>query len=102
MAFLQVVVRDACAEMVDLVVADVAGEPLQDLRQLVKRAALQRCRRVIPVFVARPVHVLELMLHVEQPDAGTGTDRGSGSEEHTSALQSLMRISSDVFCLKKK
>src|SRR3546814_18583286 len=62
--------------MVDMVVADVAGEPLQDLRQLVTRAALQRCRRVIPVFVGRPVHVLELMLHVEQPDTGTGTDRG--------------------------
>src|SRR3546814_2368635 len=31
------------------------------------------------------------------------TPRGSGrSEEHTSELQSLMRISYDVFCLKKK
>src|SRR3546814_4946522 len=28
--------------------------------------------------------------------------RGERSEEHTSALQSLMRISYDVFCLKKK
>src|SRR3546814_10911758 len=28
--------------------------------------------------------------------------RASGSEEHTSELQSLMRISYDVFCLKKK
>src|SRR3546814_3262723 len=27
---------------------------------------------------------------------------GNRSEEHTSELQSLMRISSDVFCLKKK
>src|SRR3546814_10720284 len=27
---------------------------------------------------------------------------GSRSEEHTSELQSLMRISYDVFCLKKK
>src|SRR3546814_7565675 len=27
---------------------------------------------------------------------------GARSDEHTSALQSLMRISSDVFCLKKK
>src|SRR3546814_2391214 len=31
---------------------------------------------------------------------GTGT--GSRSEEHTSELQSLMRISYAVFCLKKK
>src|SRR3546814_3959923 len=28
--------------------------------------------------------------------------RIAGSEEHTSELQSLMRISYDVFCLKKK
>src|SRR3546814_3091188 len=32
-------------------------------------------------------------------DAGGGDDR---SEEHTSELQSLMRISYAVFCLKKK
>src|SRR3546814_5917223 len=29
-------------------------------------------------------------------------DKGSRSEEHTSELQSLMRISYAVFCLKKK
>src|SRR3546814_1108623 len=53
----------------------------------------------------------------EQPDpfahAGRGAGRGPGwqrasgggfnrSEEHTSELQSLMRISYAVFCLKKK
>src|SRR3546814_9846623 len=31
-----------------------------------------------------------------------GEDRGVRSEEHTSELQSLMRISYAVFCLKKK
>src|SRR3546814_1111191 len=31
-----------------------------------------------------------------------GTPRGRRSEEHTSELQSLMRISYAVFCLKKK
>src|SRR3546814_8492330 len=31
-----------------------------------------------------------------------GASRGSRSEEHTSELQSLMRISYAVFCLKKK
>src|SRR3546814_7695246 len=30
------------------------------------------------------------------------SDRGERSEEHTSELQSLMRISYAVFCLKKK
>src|SRR3546814_2923965 len=39
-------------------------------------------------------------------DAGRSRDRGASvplrSEEHTSELQSLMRISYAVFCLKKK
>src|SRR3546814_8600196 len=42
-----------------------------------------------------------------QPAAAVGrvgphVDRGERSEEHTSELQSLMRISYAVFCLKKK
>src|SRR3546814_2459218 len=39
--------------------------------------------------------------HAEPPVAGTMGDNPR-SEEHTSELQSLMRISSAVFCLKKK
>src|SRR3546814_1414735 len=36
-------------------------------------------------------------------DEGPRRDAGRGrSEEHTSEVQSLMRISYDVFCLKKK
>src|SRR3546814_3671850 len=39
----------------------------------------------------------------ERQSCATHTDRGaSRSEEHTSELQSLMRISYAVFCLKKK
>src|SRR3546814_7167039 len=34
--------------------------------------------------------------------AGVWTASAGGSEEHTSELQSLMRISYAVFCLKKK
>src|SRR3546814_6793478 len=34
--------------------------------------------------------------------AVAGTTAGNRSEEHTSELQSLMRISYAVFCLKKK
>src|SRR3546814_5267954 len=34
--------------------------------------------------------------------ASRGVDAGDRSEEHTSELQSLMRISYAVFCLKKK
>src|SRR3546814_20857411 len=35
------------------------------------------------------------------PGLGQHPDGGQRSEEHTSELQSLMRISYDVFCLKK-
>src|SRR3546814_6505637 len=35
-------------------------------------------------------------------DAGAAGGAGARSEEHTSELQSLMRISYAVFCLKKK
>src|SRR3546814_10211248 len=35
-------------------------------------------------------------------DPGTRARRSARSEEHTSELQSLMRISYAVFCLKKK
>src|SRR3546814_4494306 len=39
--------------------------------------------------------------HIEQDDT-FGCQFGERSEEHTSELQSLMRISYAVFCLKKK
>src|SRR3546814_10074817 len=54
----------------------------------------------------------QLLLHAPENDGGVWLDLGSGpglpgliiarSEEHTSELQSLMRISYAVFCLKKK
>src|SRR3546814_4766572 len=48
----------------------------------------------------RPAHAARHDLSVDADDAGGGLhDR---SEEHTSELQSLMRISYAVFCLKKK
>src|SRR3546814_3441607 len=58
-----------------------------------------------PPGIPSPVNVFEKVsidsaggLHIEPPTAKAG-DR---SEEHTSELQSLMRISYAVFCLKKK
>src|SRR3546814_2849142 len=61
-------------------------------------------RRDIPLVVAdkcredvgRPLNVQWHLDAVGQPS------RVSRSEEHTSELQSLMRISYAVFCLKKK
>src|SRR3546814_1596576 len=56
------------------------------------RAHRRRCRPAAPAGAAGP--------------GGAGRPRtplaGARSEEHTSELQSLMRISYAVFCLKKK
>src|SRR3546814_4418859 len=47
--------------------------------------------------IARP-----RLLHVYRCRTDDHAEHGGGSEEHTSELQSLMRISYAVFCLKKK
>src|SRR3546814_5424601 len=52
-------------------------------------------RRCTICVVAAPRHRREAWSHF-------GDGQGYRSEEHTSELQSLMRISSAVFCLKKK
>src|SRR3546814_1521098 len=63
----------------------------------------------VDVGRAQVVHHLQhlaLALAEADHDAGLGEQRGvealHRSEEHTSELQSLMRISYAVFCLKKK
>src|SRR3546814_1324496 len=48
---------------------------------------------------ARPARGLA---HRQPEEEGTRRDGRGRSEEHTSELQSLMRISYAVFCLKKK
>src|SRR3546814_4431423 len=55
-----------------------------DLRALLSRAGSRAVQGLLPVRL-RP-----------------GFERSGRSEEHTSELQSLMRISYAVFCLKKK
>src|SRR3546814_6522117 len=45
-------------------------------------------------------HLLEI--HASAQIVGEAADGAQRSEEHTSELQSLMRISYAVFCLKKK
>src|SRR3546814_10817775 len=60
-------------------------------------------RQIFPLHVdqraAPPCPRLVGRLQLCQAVEGTALQR---SEEHTSELQSLMRISYDVFCLKKK
>src|SRR3546814_5474702 len=60
--------------------------------------------RTTPPLEARISHV-RTRLHppaAPEPDGGRCTRGGNRSEEHTSELQSLMRSSYAVFCLKKK
>src|SRR3546814_7434091 len=49
-----------------------------------------------------PQRRVVLVQHPLLDDGGVGELTGERSEEHTSELQSLMRISYAVFCLKKK
>src|SRR6266508_1974235 len=73
-ALLQVIIRNARTQMMNVMKPDVAGEPLQDLGQFVERTALQRRRGVIPFLGAFPVNSLELVLNIKQPHAGRAGD----------------------------
>src|SRR3546814_3431352 len=91
-----------------------AGGALAAARRLAGAAAArgedrraQPCRlRRAAAGCARPgAAQAAAVLHLGRPVAavGTGLDvPAERSEEHTSELQSLMRISYAVFCLKKK
>src|SRR3546814_5387135 len=72
-----------------------AGEPRRQF-QRIERAARPGGVRFARNDVARIVHL------DERKGVGENRRRFGRSEEHTSELQSLMRISYAVFCLKKK
>src|SRR3546814_4423610 len=74
--------------------AVVAGRLLEDARAMVDAAALGIVGAVHQP--AEPGKADRRRAH------RTGLQRHVRSEEHTSELQSLMRISYAVFCLKKK
>src|SRR3546814_10818522 len=69
---------------------------------------VQELAAEIPVAEEQPVAPTgtdgSALLHeaAERRHARAGPDHDDRSEEHTSELQSLMRISYAVFCLKKK
>src|SRR3546814_5091015 len=122
---------DALPISVGLDSAQEVGEPVHEARSALakrpaERLARERCleqtdlpriarhehgieRQVIDKRVGAPVAHFEcrLGLAFERLDSGLGEifargDVAGRSEEHTSELQSLMRISYAVFCLKKK
>src|SRR5262245_47827377 len=55
--------------------ADIPCEPLEDFRQLEIRAAFKRDAHRMPRSVPRPIHVLKLMLDIEQPQPETSGNR---------------------------
>src|SRR3546814_3372691 len=70
-------------------------------RQDRREAGVERLEQPAP-FVARFREELRSDLLLEGRPAGRVRRIAERSEEHTSELQSLMRISYAVFCLKKK
>src|SRR3546814_7261357 len=58
--------------------------------------------RVEDLRVAKDVRAVQIGRHVRPFRDGDASVLDQRSEEHTSELQSLMRISYAVFCLKKK
>src|SRR3546814_1411414 len=80
----------------------VAHDPGPALEPPVEHA--QQPLRLVDVALQRPLVLVVLAGElVEEPDLPEHRpDRRHRSEEHTSELQSLMRISYAVFCLKKK
>ena len=71
----QSVVWDTAAQMMDVVNADISGEPAQDAREGIMRAAVKRHLLQVPSSVVSPYGILELVLDVEQPDTGRGREQ---------------------------
>src|SRR3546814_5171821 len=84
-------------ETADLAVEDVVARPLIDEGLVVLGQLALGADRLHGVELA--LHDVELAVDRRQALFRLDEDR---SEEHTSELQSLMRISYAVFCLKKK
>src|SRR3546814_4671928 len=59
-------------------------------------------RRLITAFNAMRARLLAMLDEKDRMLGAIGHDLRTRSEEHTSEIQSLMRISYAVFCLKKK
>src|SRR3546814_5177706 len=69
-----------------------------------RRVAAGKRRRFAPALAGGQIDVEQMELVVARADRAMIVDHEAAirSEEHTSELQSLMRISYAVFCLKKK
>src|SRR3546814_6007053 len=80
------------AAALELAAEMAAGAPL----------AVQSVRRTLRGDLAQRIETQTEHEYAEQQRLARTEDHAERSEEHTSELQSLMRISYAVFCLKKK
>src|SRR3546814_6541121 len=87
-----------------LVVIDYGADAANSIKQAKQFGILDKMELVVPVL--SPFLAEELGAEIFQGAYGAmafwWTLQDQRSEEHTSELQSLMRISYAVFCLKKK
>src|SRR3546814_5021912 len=81
--------REECPKILFAIGSQLTNRLLRTSRQVSRMAFMDVTNRISRTL-------LDLC---QEPDSMTHPDR---SEEHTSELQSLMRISYAVFCLKKK
>src|SRR3546814_9685022 len=79
---------------------DQLPQPGTDHGPAARNRGILSCQRLLDGGVDRPIH-RQLSAH-PAARAAPAADCRRRSEEHTSELQSLMRISYAVFCLKKK
>src|SRR5689334_11710040 len=75
MTFLELVIRDPWAQVVDVMETDIACEPLQQLGKLVERAAVHAGVEELPLRMALPVGGVEIVLHVKEPDSRAAGDQ---------------------------
>jgi len=78
MAALEMVIRDARTQVMNMMKADIAGKPLQDFRELIEGTAVKRGARIVPILSPRPVCAFELVLHVEELHAQRPSKRCHG------------------------
>jgi hypothetical protein len=64
--------------MVNVVVADISGKPLQNFREFVKGASFHRCFHPVPFVMVRPVHPFKIVLDIKQPETKHPADEKDG------------------------
>src|SRR5258708_21029143 len=94
-AFLQMIVGNPRAEMMDVMKTDISRKPLQHPGELVVRAAFERRLGVIPILPAFPVNDLELMLNIKQPNACRSGETHEGELEQQVSAESEDRAQAD-------